>query len=67
MEKIIVKVVNTIRVFFVLTFIPMILLSAGLMGSGIDMWNGTRFLIGFGVLVVIAIEFGFCLVTNNIE
>lgn len=61
------KLVNTVRVFFILTFIPMILLSAGLMTSAIDMWNGTRFLIGFGVLVIVACEFGFIWATNSIE
>lgn len=61
------RFVNIVRGIFVLTFIPMILLSAGLITSSIDMWNGTRFIVGFGFLITVAIEFGFCLVTNNIE
>lgn len=61
------KFVNIVRGIFVLTFIPMILLSAGLMASAIDMWNGIRFIVGFGFLIIVAIEFGFCLVTNNVK
>lgn len=61
------KIIDTVRVFFILTFIPLILLSAGLMTSAIDMWSMPRFLIGLGVVVFIATEFAFVLVTSHVE
>ena len=61
------KIIDTVRVFFILTFIPWILLSAGLMTSAIDMWSMPRFLIGLGVVVFVATEFAFVLVTSRVE
>ncbi len=61
------KIIDTVRVFFILTFIPLILLSAGLMTSAIDMWSMPRFLIGLGVVVFVATEFAFVLVTSRVE